>query len=68
MRFFSPPIFEIMRTSTWPVYTDRNVKYFHRKPSLTHFQPALELSANLMQVTPSRFKLKFSVGILMELH
>ena len=34
---------------------------------LDHFLPALGLSANLMQVTPICFKLKFSVEKLMEL-
>ena len=42
-------------------------KYFRRKSSLAYFQSALELLANLMQVTPFYFKLQFSVEKLMEI-
>ena len=42
-------------------------KYFRRKSSLAYFQSALELLANLMQVTPFYFKLKFSVEKLMDI-
>ena len=40
---------------------------FREKSSVAHFPPALEYSANLMQVTPFYFKLKFSVEKLMKL-
>ena len=42
-------------------------KYFRRKFSVTHFAPAVELSANLIQATPIYLKLKFLVKKLMEL-
>ena len=35
------------------------VKYFRKKSSLAHILPALELSANLMHVTPFYFKKSF---------
>ena len=46
---------------------DNIVKYFRLKSSPAHFLPALELSANLMQVTPRHFKLTFSMEKLIKL-
>ena len=40
---------------------------FGEKSSVAHFPLALEHSANLMQVTPFYFKLKFSIEKLMKL-
>ena len=42
-------------------------KYFRSESSLAHSTPTLELSVNLMQVTPFCFKLNFSVEIMIEL-
>ena len=43
------------------------IKYVRRRSPLTHFLPALQLSASLIKVTPLHFKLEFSLGKLMEL-
>ena len=43
------------------------VRYFQRKSSVANFPVALEVSANLMQLKPFYFKLKFLLAKLMKL-
>lgn len=59
--------FVISLGNTYRIQKKSIVKYFQTESSLAHFTPTLELSANLIQVIPFCFKLKFLMKKVMEL-